>query len=121
MEHSSSRSKVRYYDAFTYTGNEPVLKGAVLNVCVCLCAVDSLMLNAGERWDVVVHADQPVGKYWVRMRALGDCGENKARVSQQAILAYRGSNAAQPPGMQPDYESSKRKGKVRDLQCVYDS
>lgn len=72
------------------------------------------MLNAGERWDVVVAADQPVDQYWVRIRALGDCGEAKARVFQQAALVYEGSNAAAPVGQQPVFESNGRLGKVRD-------
>ncbi|XP_034257023.1 laccase-4-like [Thrips palmi] len=74
--------------------------------------VDSLMLNAGERWDVVVAADQPVDQYWVRMQALGDCGAAKGRVFQQAALVYEGSNAAKPAGQRPNYESSGRVGKL---------
>lgn len=74
--------------------------------------VESLMLNAGERWDVVVAADQPVGKYWIRIRALGDCGEAKTSVHQQAVLAYEGANADSPDEPRPDYGSSSRAGKL---------
>ena len=76
------------------------------------------MLNAGERWDVVLHASRPVDKYWVRVRALGDCGENKSRVFQRAVLVYSGSNAAQPAGTPPDFDTSRRDGKVKRF-CFY--
>ncbi|XP_026290514.1 uncharacterized protein LOC113215143 isoform X2 [Frankliniella occidentalis] len=74
--------------------------------------VESVMLNAGERWDVVLRADQPVDKYWIRMRALGDCGETKARVFQQAVLTYEGSNVALPSAARPEYHTSARQGQL---------
>ncbi|KAK3911751.1 Laccase-4 [Frankliniella fusca] len=74
--------------------------------------VESVMLNAGERWDVVLRADQPVGKYWIRIRALGDCGESKSQVHQQAVLAYEGSNADLPTAPRPEYRTSFRRGQL---------
>ena len=41
---------------------------------------------AGERYDFVITADQPTGAYWMQVRGLGECGEQRAQ--QLAIVRY---------------------------------
>ncbi|XP_060065140.1 uncharacterized protein LOC132545474 [Ylistrum balloti] len=51
--------------------------------------VESINIFAGERFDVVILADQPMDNYWVRARGQADCGVKSAY--QQAILRYSGA------------------------------
>ncbi|XP_054289636.1 uncharacterized protein LOC129004939 [Macrosteles quadrilineatus] len=48
---------------------------------------DSVILSAGERYDVVVEADQPVGAYFIFVEGLGNCDP----FSQVAVLRYEGA------------------------------
>lgn len=41
---------------------------------------------AGERYDFVITADQPVGAYWIQLRGLGECGIKRSQ--QLGILRY---------------------------------
>ena len=54
---------------------------------------DVLNLSGGERWDIVVSADQPVANYWLYARGLHDCREKQ----QTAILSYEGSDSSVLP------------------------
>ena len=47
-----------------------------------------MYMHTGERVDVIVHANQPVGSYYIVVRGLGECAEK--RVQQLAILRYVG-------------------------------
>ncbi|XP_034256148.1 laccase-like isoform X2 [Thrips palmi] len=65
--------------------------------------VDSLVSYAGERWDVVVEADQPVANYWLRMHGLLDCGPRRAH--EAAVLRYAGADPnTEPAGPPPSYD-----------------
>ncbi|XP_076674750.1 uncharacterized protein LOC143372467 isoform X2 [Andrena cerasifolii] len=50
--------------------------------------VDIVITTAGERVDVIVHANQPVGSYYIIVRGLGECKDK--RVQQLAVLRYVG-------------------------------
>ncbi|XP_053649062.1 uncharacterized protein [Cherax quadricarinatus] len=50
---------------------------------------NSLVIYSGERFDVVLKADQPVGNYWIRVNGLIDCEQNKC--VQGAVLRYDGA------------------------------
>ena len=50
--------------------------------------VDIIITTAGERVDVIVNANQPVGSYYIIVRGLGECKEK--RVQQLAVLRYVG-------------------------------
>ena len=71
--------------------------------------VESLNVFAGERFDIVIAATQPVGSYWIRTRGEADCIVKRAH--QEAILRYQGSNNSLP---QQDigFEAGRRTGKV---------
>nr|XP_022321018.1 oxidoreductase OpS5-like [Crassostrea virginica] len=70
--------------------------------------VESLNVFAGERFDIVIAATQPVGSYWIRTRGEADCIVKRAH--QEAILRYQGSNNSLP---QQDigFEAGRRTGK----------
>lgn len=64
---------------------------------------------AGERYDFVINADQPVGAYWVQLRGLGECGIK--RVQQLAILRYA-RGPYQPASAAPSYDVGIPQGVV---------
>nr|CAH7745046.1 unnamed protein product [Callosobruchus chinensis] len=72
----------------------------------------SLVTYAGERFDIVVTANQDKGLYWIRFRGLMDCDERFKRTHQVAVLEYEGLNVTRDdyPEGDPDYESSHRDG-----------
>ncbi|KAM7348084.1 multicopper oxidase 1 [Cochliomyia hominivorax] len=58
--------------------------------------VGSIVTYAGERFDFVVNADQPVGNYWIRLKGLMDCDERFTSAFQVAILHYEGAADTEP-------------------------
>jgi FtsP/CotA-like multicopper oxidase with cupredoxin domain len=38
--------------------------------------VDTLVFHSGERYDIVIHANQPVGQYWFQARLMGACARS---------------------------------------------
>ncbi|PNF18423.1 hypothetical protein B7P43_G09045 [Cryptotermes secundus] len=62
--------------------------------------IKSVQLFSGERYDVVVNANQSPGTYWIHMRGLGECAFPEEQVYQLAVLRYTGTNQARndPPG-----------------------
>ncbi|XP_069163860.1 uncharacterized protein [Procambarus clarkii] len=55
---------------------------------------DSVVLYSGERFDVVLAADQPVDNYWIRFNGLIDCQPNEC--VQGAVLRYEGAPEEDP-------------------------
>lgn len=53
--------------------------------------VDLLVSYAGERFDFIVTANQPIGNYWVRVKGLMDCDERFTKAHQGAIFRYTGA------------------------------
>uniref|UniRef100_A0A182JMG1 Multicopper oxidase n=1 Tax=Anopheles atroparvus TaxID=41427 RepID=A0A182JMG1_ANOAO len=51
----------------------------------------SFVSYAGERFDFVLKANQPVGNYLMRFRGLMDCDERFTSAYQFAVLRYRGA------------------------------
>lgn len=72
--------------------------------------VATLVSYAGERFDFVVNANQPVGNYWLRVRGLMDCDERFTKANQVAVLRYTG--AEEEPGWPteewPTYEFERK-------------
>lgn len=64
---------------------------------------------AGERYDFVITADQPVGAYWIQLRGLGECGIR--RVQQLAVLRYA-RGPYQPGTPAPTYDVGIPQGVV---------
>jgi FtsP/CotA-like multicopper oxidase with cupredoxin domain len=54
--------------------------------------VDSVRLDLGERCDVIVEMNQPVGNYWLRAHTLDPAGRDGVR----AIVRYAGAPAVEP-------------------------
>ena len=67
------------------------------------------MLNSGERFDFIIHANQSVSSYWIRLHGLMECTPNK--VFQGAILRYKGAPEVEPETTLT-YENTKRLGRV---------
>lgn len=59
-------------------------------------SVDSLVVFAGERFDIVVTANQPIGNYWIRVKGLLDCDDRFKTAHQAAILRYKGAKNERP-------------------------
>lgn len=79
-------------------------------MCLSLATVDSLVIDAGERYDFIVNASQEISSYWIRLHGLMDCSHKE--VFQAAILRYHGA-----PEIEPEttltYDNTNRPGKVR--------
>lgn len=73
------------------------------------CAVDTLIINAGERYDFVLTTDQSVDNYWMRFRGLGNCDST----SGEAILRYNGAPESDPSGT-VTHDEANRAGVVND-------
>ncbi|XP_070173598.1 uncharacterized protein [Littorina saxatilis] len=58
--------------------------------------VDSFNIFAGERYDFILTADQPVNNYWIKVRGLADCDEKFKHAKTNAILRYQGAPLEQP-------------------------
>lgn len=69
----------------------------------------SFGFSAGERYDFVITADQPVGAYWIQLRGLGECGIR--RVQQLAVLRYA-RGPYQPTAPAPTYDVGIPQGVV---------
>lgn len=65
--------------------------------------VSTLVTYAGERFDFVLNADQPIGNYWIRVRGLMDCDERFEKAHQVAVLRYRRAPDEHPAGI-PTYD-----------------
>jgi len=71
--------------------------------------VDSFVISAGERYDVVLNASQQISNYWIRLHGLMDCAVTE--VFQAAILQYNGASGDEPED-KLTYENTERQGKV---------
>ncbi len=67
------------------------------------------MIDAGERFDFVLRANQTVSTYWIRLHGLMDCFHK--RVFQAALLRYEGAAHTEPED-ELTYENTARPGKV---------
>ncbi|XP_055902686.1 uncharacterized protein LOC129938892 [Eupeodes corollae] len=65
--------------------------------------VTSVVTYAGERFDFIIHANQPVGNYWIRLKGLMDCDARFTSAFQVAILHYQGAERNEPEGV-PHYD-----------------
>lgn len=55
---------------------------------------DSFVIYSGERFDVVLEADQPADNYWIRFNGLIDCSQMEC--VQGAVLRYEGASDQDP-------------------------
>ena len=76
--------------------------------------VDSIPILAGQRYSVVVTADQPVGSYWIR--SLTDLSNATFKGGQNmAILRYEGAPDQDPTSAPGPYELSFDEGNLHPL------
>lgn len=66
--------------------------------------VSSLVTYAGERFDFVVNANQPIDNYWIRVRGLMDCDERFTKAYQVAVLRYESAAENLPSGFHPVWD-----------------
>ncbi|KAL1302280.1 hypothetical protein AAFC00_002698 [Neodothiora populina] len=59
--------------------------------------VDWLFIAIGQRYDVLITANQAVKNYWFRAEAQIDCGENWNNGNIKSIFSYEGSNLSALP------------------------
>ncbi|KAF2890868.1 hypothetical protein ILUMI_15305, partial [Ignelater luminosus] len=71
---------------------------------------DSVVTYAGERFDFVLNADQPIGLYWMRFRGLMDCDERFKSAHQASVLQYQGASNTDYPEGDLDYEQARKEG-----------
>lgn len=69
--------------------------------------VSSLVTYAGERFDFVVMANQPVANYWIRYRGLMDCDERFTKAYQVAVLRYAGAVEEHPSEIHPIWDETR--------------
>ncbi|XP_069675364.1 uncharacterized protein [Periplaneta americana] len=59
--------------------------------------VSSIIMFSGERYDVVLNANQNRhNTYWIHMRGLAECSVPDEQIYQLAVLRYEGTNEARP-------------------------
>ncbi|XP_057332184.1 uncharacterized protein LOC130672020 isoform X1 [Microplitis mediator] len=71
--------------------------------------VDTFIINAGERYDFVLDANQKPDNYWIRYRGMGDCNKNGIKISEVGILHYNNTEENEPKGS-TSYEDGYRSG-----------
>uniref|UniRef100_W8B7R7 L-ascorbate oxidase n=1 Tax=Ceratitis capitata TaxID=7213 RepID=W8B7R7_CERCA len=61
--------------------------------------VGSIVTYAGERFDFILNANQPIGNYWIRFKGLMDCSDQFTSAFQVGILHYEGAGDEEPNGV----------------------
>ncbi|XP_069675378.1 uncharacterized protein [Periplaneta americana] len=82
-------------------------------------SVNSIVMFSGERYDVVVNANQQAGSYWIHMRGLSECSEADRQVYQLGVLRYEGTNEALlgDPGYYPLFARSGTVANPENATC----
>lgn len=65
--------------------------------------VSTIVTYAGERFDFIINANQPIGVYWMRIKGLMDCGERFTQAHQVAIVRYEGADPNEEPTEIPSW------------------
>ncbi|XP_073980604.1 uncharacterized protein [Rhodnius prolixus] len=85
--------------------------------------VDTINVNSGEKYDVLLNASQAVGSYWIAVEGSGNCKDSK----QLAILRYAGApsipaadgNITAPGPVSLNPEFSYCNGSAPNQLCVF--
>lgn len=82
------------YMKFTIDGHKLAVVAADL-VPIVPYATDNVILASGQRYDVIVEADQPVGSYWLRAIYQTACNfnDNDNKDNILGIVYYEGANS----------------------------
>lgn len=57
---------------------------------------DWLYIGIGQRYDVIIEANQPIASYWFHVVPQSDCSNNKI-ANAVSIFTYQGANSTIPP------------------------
>ncbi|KAJ9592218.1 hypothetical protein L9F63_001219, partial [Diploptera punctata] len=82
--------------------------------------VSSVMLFSGERYDVVINANQTGGgTYWMHFRGLAECSTPETEIYQLAVLRYEGTNQARPtaPGYRANFSPQGTIANPQNASC----
>ncbi|GJQ77051.1 Mco1 [Trypoxylus dichotomus] len=71
---------------------------------------ESLVTLPGERYDVIINADQEEGLYWIRFRGLLDCDPRYNSCHQEAVLQYAGFSDYGYPEEPSNYGDGQKEG-----------
>lgn len=74
---------------------------------------DSFIINAGERFDFILSANQTVGNYWMRAKTL----ESNRNTSVEAIVRYEGASETDLPTSSP--RECKANDKCLVVNCFF--
>ncbi|KAK2752108.1 hypothetical protein FQN55_007996 [Onygenales sp. PD_40] len=58
---------------------------------------DWLFIGIGQRYDVIIHADQDIGNYWFRAEVQRGCGRNAMNGRINSIFRYEGADQTANP------------------------
>ncbi|OAX81865.1 hypothetical protein ACJ72_03790 [Emergomyces africanus] len=65
---------------------------------------DWLFIAIGQRYDVIIHADQDINNYWFRAEVQKGCGENAMNGKIKSIFRYEGADPeAEPTSVASNY------------------
>jgi FtsP/CotA-like multicopper oxidase with cupredoxin domain len=56
----------------------------------------AITINIGQRYDVIINANQDVGNYWLRADVATDCGRNRNPTNIKSIIRYEGAPDEEP-------------------------
>jgi FtsP/CotA-like multicopper oxidase with cupredoxin domain len=56
----------------------------------------SISINIGQRYDVIINANQAVGNYWLRADVATQCGRNRTPNGIKSIIRYEGAPEVEP-------------------------
>ena len=65
-----------------------------------------LFIGIGERYDVIITANQPIGNYWFRAEVQQGCGRNANEGNIKAIFSYVGAALSNPNSTATTYTQS---------------
>lgn len=57
---------------------------------------NSVSINIGQRYDIIINANQAVGNYWLRADVATDCGPNLNPNNIKSIIRYEGAPNEEP-------------------------
>ncbi|KAM0715961.1 hypothetical protein Q7P37_008475 [Cladosporium fusiforme] len=57
---------------------------------------NSVSINIGQRYDIIIHANQAVGNYWLRADVASECAPNQNPNKIKSIVRYEGAPIEEP-------------------------
>lgn len=62
---------------------------------------NSISINIGQRYDIIINANQDVGNYWLRADVATGCGRNRRPNAIRSIIRYKGAPDEEPTSQNP--------------------